>query len=98
MKTTITKSQYDIVRRISTIENAVTSAISFLHQEYKSGYEKKPENFGIYEGAITNLVYPLFKNKFPDIKCTRLDLLIIMGEFNSKLRQAYKELRKLKTT
>lgn len=98
MKYIITESQYDLVRRISTIEDGITKAISFLHKDYQSGIEKKPSNFGIYEGEITNLVYPYFKKRFPDIKFTRLDLLLIMGEFNSELREGYNKLRKLKTT
>ena len=62
---------------------------------FNSGPGNKPDNFGVYEGWVTNRTDWSFENNNPDIKFTRHDfLMLIFGQFNDKIRNGFNKVKK----
>ena len=96
MKIIITESQVALIRRLSELEHYLDVAIKELNEDIKSGSPgNKPDNFGVYEGWVTNRIEWSFEDNNPDIKFTRHDFLMLMsGQFNNKIRNGFNKVKK----
>lgn len=94
----ITESQIDVLRRMYEIGELVDYVIDNLNSDIKNGGPgNKPDNFGVYEGWVSNRVSRMFKTKYPDIEYKHLDfLMIVSSEYNDKLRRGFNRVRKKK--
>ena len=96
MKIIITEDQVALIRRLSELERILDKIIKVLNDDINdSGPGNKPDNFGVYEGWVTNRTEWSFENNNPDIKFTRHDfLMLIFGQFNDKIRNGYNKVKK----
>lgn len=96
MKIILTESQMVLIRRLSELEQILDTAIQELNKDIiNSGPDNKPDNFGVYEGWVTNRTEWSFEDNNPDIKFTRHDFLMLMsGQFNDKIRRGFDKVKK----
>jgi hypothetical protein len=96
MKIIITESQAALIRRLNELEEILDKIIKVLNDDINdSGPGYKPDNFGVYEGWVTNRTEWSFEDNNPDIKFTRHDFLMLMsGQFNNKIRNGFNKVKK----
>lgn len=96
MKIMLTESQMSLLRRLYELEQIIDNVIQELNKDImNSGPGNKPDNFGVYEGWVTNRIEWSFEDNNPDIKFTRHDfLMLISGQFNNKIRNGFNKVKK----
>ena len=96
MKIIITESQIALLRRLTELEQILDAVIKELNKDIiNSGPGNKPDNFGVYEGWVTNRIEWSFEDNNPNIKFTRHDfLMLISGQFNNKIRNGFNKVKK----
>jgi hypothetical protein len=96
MKIIITESQMGLIRRLGQLEQMIDAVIKELNKDIiNSGPGNKPDNFGVYEGWVTNRIEWSFEDNNPNIKFTRHDfMMLISGQFNDKIREGFNKVKK----
>ena len=96
MKIIITEIQIALLRRLTELEQILDTSIKELNKDImNSGPGNKPDNFGVYEGWVTNRTEWSFEDNNPDIKFTKHDFLMLMsGQFNDKIRNGFNKVKK----
>lgn len=85
-----------LLRRLTELEQILDAVIKELNKDIiNSGPGNKPDNFGVYEGWVTNRIEWSFEDNNPNIKFTRHDfLMLISGQFNNKIRNGFNKVKK----